>query len=104
MITTVGSNYNNLIIWIKLKKKERKKERKMTKNLWIRTLMTYFLNNFPVYYTTALAIVIMRNISLILIYLITGNLYLLTIFLQAIHHCVCVCAPSPLFIHPSVDT
>ena len=85
----------------KTKKKERKK---MTKNLlWIRTLMTYFPNNFPVYYTTALAI-FMRNISLILIYVITGNLYLLTIFLQAVHHCVCVCAPSPLFIHPSVDT
>ena len=49
----------------------------------MRTLRIYSLYNFPMYHTAVLAIVIMLYItSLVLIYLITESLYLLTTFLQ----------------------
>ena len=49
----------------------------------MRTHKMYSLNSFPVYHTAVLPIVMMLYItSLVLIYLITGNLYLLTTFLQ----------------------
>ena len=49
----------------------------------MRNLRTYYsLNNFPMYHTTVLTMVIMLHITFpVLFYLITGSLYLLT-FLQ----------------------
>ena len=49
----------------------------------MRTLRIYSLYNFPVYHTALLTIVIILYIiSVVLIYLTTGSLYLLTAFLQ----------------------
>ena len=43
----------------------------------------YFLNNFQAYYTLVLTtIILLCIISLVLIYLLTRNLYLLTTFMQ----------------------
>ena len=47
----------------------------------MRTLRIYSLNNFHVYFIALLTIVIILYITyLVLIYLITGSLYLLTTF------------------------
>ena len=48
----------------------------------MRTLRIYSLNNFPIYHTAVLIIFIMYITSLVLIYLITGSLDLLTAFIQ----------------------
>lgn len=49
----------------------------------MRTLRVYSLNNFQLYHTAVLTLLIMLYItSLVFIYLITGSLYLLTTFLQ----------------------
>ena len=49
----------------------------------MRTLRIYYLNNFHIQCTAVFSIFIMLYItSLILIYLITGSLYLLTVFIQ----------------------
>ena len=66
-------------MWLQLKK-ERKKAKIFL--LVMRTLRIYSLNNFPIYHIAVLAIIIMLYITyLVLIYLITGNVLLLT-FLQ----------------------
>lgn len=52
----------------------------------MRTLQIYPLNSLPIYHTAVLAIVITLCITfLVPIYLITGNSYLLTIFLHRLH-------------------
>ena len=49
----------------------------------MRTLRIYIFNNFHILHTAVLIIFIMLHIiSLILIYLISGSLYLLTAFTQ----------------------
>ena len=49
----------------------------------MRTLRSYSLNNFPIYHTVVLLIVITLYITaLVLVYLITGSIYLLTTFFQ----------------------
>ena len=85
MIATIGSAnihpHRNTI-----KRKEEKKENHFL--LAMRTLGIYPLNNFLVYLTALLALVIMLYItSLVLISLMTGSLYLLTTFLQIPHPC-----------------
>ena len=62
--------------------KKKGKEEKKKIILVIKILRVYFVNNFPIYPTAVLAIVIMLYItSLVFIYLITERLYLLTTFL-----------------------
>ena len=68
MITTIGSINIDLLL-----QKQFLKSRKNSPVL--RTFRIYSLNNFPMYHTAVLAIVIMWYItSLILIYLKTGSL------------------------------
>ena len=47
----------------------------------MRTLRIYSLNNLPVYHTTLTIVILLYIISLVLLYLIIGSLYLLTSFL-----------------------
>ena len=52
----------------------------------MRTFRIYSLKNFQICHTAVLSLVIMlRCISPVLVYLITGGLYLLTIFVQFSH-------------------
>ena len=70
MITTIG--LVNIIISCRYNKKKRKKFL-----LVMRTLRIYSLENFPICHTAMLTIVTMLSITaLVLIYLITGSLYL----------------------------
>ena len=78
MITTIGSA--NIYHLVYNKKKRKKKEKNFL--FVLRTLGIYSLNNFPIYHSAVLTIIIMLYItSLLLIYLITGHLCLLTAFL-----------------------
>ena len=71
--------------------KERKKEKIL---LAMRTLRNHFLNNFPMYHTVVLIIVVMLYITaLVLIYLKTENVYLFlffTTFLQSPSRTLCL--------------
>lgn len=49
----------------------------------MKMLRIYSLNHFPIYHTSVLAIIMLYIISPVLIYLIIGILYLLTIFLYS---------------------
>ena len=52
----------------------------------MRTFVIYSLSNFQIYHTTVLIIVIILYITLLpLIYLTTGSLYVLTIFIYFTH-------------------
>ena len=64
--------------------KKIKKEKKKDILLVMGALRTDCLSNFPVYHTAVLTVAIMFYITpLVLIYLITGSLCLLTTFLQS---------------------
>ena len=59
------------------------KERKEGKNYPCdENSLFYFLNNFAIYHTIALAVVMFYITTLVLIYLVTESLYVLNIFLQ----------------------